>query len=146
MKGSPVLVFDSGVGGLPYLEAIRSLLPYERLEYLADSGHFPYGLKTREDGDMDTWLAKVRKHLLPHVDRLTFIITNNWNFHAVNELQKMGFLVARTERAGESPELVAMSGRARHIIAPAIRTVDYLGQKVKQEGGNKPTSASNSPA
>jgi len=96
-----------------------------------------YGLKTREDGDMDTWLAKVRKHLLPHVDRLTFIITNNWNFHAVNELQKMGFLVARTERAGESPELVAMSGRARHIIAPAIRTVDYLGQRIEQAGGDR---------
>ncbi|MBP7096276.1 MAG: glutamate racemase [Spirochaetia bacterium] len=49
MNRSPVLVFDSGVGGLPYLEAIRSLLPSERLEYLADSGHFPYGLKTREE-------------------------------------------------------------------------------------------------
>ncbi len=49
MNRSPVLVFDSGVGGLPYLEAIRSLLPSERLEYLADSGHFPYGLKTRKE-------------------------------------------------------------------------------------------------
>ena len=36
-------VFDSGVGGLSVLRAIRAALPHEDLVYVADSGHAPYG-------------------------------------------------------------------------------------------------------
>jgi glutamate racemase len=39
-------VFDSGVGGLSVLRAIRSALPNEDLVYVADSGHAPYGDQT----------------------------------------------------------------------------------------------------
>lgn len=39
-------VFDSGVGGLSILREIRSLLPQERLVYVADSAHLPYGTKS----------------------------------------------------------------------------------------------------
>lgn len=38
-------VFDSGVGGLSVLHHIRQTLPHERLIYVADSGHVPYGDK-----------------------------------------------------------------------------------------------------
>ena len=38
-------VFDSGVGGLSVLHHIRHALPDERLIYVADSGHVPYGDK-----------------------------------------------------------------------------------------------------
>ena len=38
-------VFDSGVGGLTVLHHIRQTLPNERLIYIADSGHVPYGDK-----------------------------------------------------------------------------------------------------
>ena len=38
-------VFDSGVGGLSVLRHIRDVLPKERLIYVADSGHVPYGDK-----------------------------------------------------------------------------------------------------
>lgn len=41
-------VFDSGVGGLSVLRHIRKVLPDERLIYVADSGHVPYGDKSRE--------------------------------------------------------------------------------------------------
>ncbi len=46
MRG-PVVVMDSGVGGLPYLEAARLLLPNTRFVYLADREGFPYGTKGR---------------------------------------------------------------------------------------------------
>jgi glutamate racemase len=39
----PIGVFDSGVGGLSVLRAIRAELPLEHLIYVADSGHAPYG-------------------------------------------------------------------------------------------------------
>jgi glutamate racemase len=43
MKGAPIGVFDSGVGGLSVLREIRNALPHENLLYVADSGHAPYG-------------------------------------------------------------------------------------------------------
>lgn len=36
-------VFDSGVGGLSVLNALRAELPQERFVYFADTGHAPYG-------------------------------------------------------------------------------------------------------
>jgi glutamate racemase len=41
-------VFDSGVGGLSVLRHVRQVLPNERLIYVADSGHVPYGDKSPE--------------------------------------------------------------------------------------------------
>ncbi|WP_020484478.1 glutamate racemase [Methylomonas sp. MK1] len=40
---APIGVFDSGVGGLSVLRAIRAELPREDLLYVADSGYAPYG-------------------------------------------------------------------------------------------------------
>jgi glutamate racemase len=36
-------VFDSGIGGLSVLKALRAELPREHFIYIADSGHAPYG-------------------------------------------------------------------------------------------------------
>ncbi len=36
-------MFDSGVGGLSVLRALRAEMPHERFVYVADSGHAPYG-------------------------------------------------------------------------------------------------------
>jgi glutamate racemase len=38
-------VFDSGIGGLSIVRALRQLLPHERFVYYADSLHAPYGEK-----------------------------------------------------------------------------------------------------
>ena len=40
---APVGVFDSGLGGLSVLRAIRQRLPGEDLLYVADAAHVPYG-------------------------------------------------------------------------------------------------------
>ncbi|AMO21768.1 glutamate racemase [Ramlibacter solisilvae] len=40
---APVGVFDSGVGGLSILRALRAELPREDYVYFADTGHAPYG-------------------------------------------------------------------------------------------------------
>ena len=43
----PIGVYDSGLGGLSVARAIRDALPGERLLYVADSAHVPYGEKPR---------------------------------------------------------------------------------------------------
>jgi glutamate racemase len=42
----PILVFDSGVGGLSVLRPIRALLPNAAFLYVADNAGYPYGLKS----------------------------------------------------------------------------------------------------
>lgn len=44
----PIGVFDSGVGGLTVLRALRRRLPHEDLLYLGDTARLPYGTKSRE--------------------------------------------------------------------------------------------------
>jgi glutamate racemase len=43
--GRPIGVFDSGVGGLSILRALRAELPREDFVYFSDAGHAPYGEK-----------------------------------------------------------------------------------------------------
>lgn len=40
---------DSGTGGLPYFAQLRSLAPGASCVYVADTLHFPYGEKTRDE-------------------------------------------------------------------------------------------------
>jgi glutamate racemase len=46
---SPILFFDSGVGGLSVLAPTRALLPAAPVVYAADSAAFPYGTKTEAE-------------------------------------------------------------------------------------------------
>jgi glutamate racemase len=51
----PIGVFDSGIGGLSVLAALRAALPHEHFIYYADAGYAPYG----ERGD-DFVIARSR--------------------------------------------------------------------------------------
>jgi glutamate racemase len=46
--GSPIGVFDSGVGGLTVLRALRDEMPAESFIYLGDTARLPYGTKSAE--------------------------------------------------------------------------------------------------
>ena len=46
MPARPLLVFDTGVGGLSVLAEIRKLLPTAPIVYVADRVGFPYGTKS----------------------------------------------------------------------------------------------------
>lgn len=42
-RAAPIGVFDSGIGGLSVLQALRTALPGEDFVYIADSAYTPYG-------------------------------------------------------------------------------------------------------
>lgn len=44
----PIGVFDSGIGGLTVLRALRSRLPRESMIYLGDTARLPYGTKSED--------------------------------------------------------------------------------------------------
>ncbi len=48
MKNRPIGIFDSGLGGLTVVRAIRKELPREKLAYFGDTARIPYGSKSRD--------------------------------------------------------------------------------------------------
>src|SRR5581483_7711458 len=58
---APIGIFDSGVGGLTVARAILDQLPHERVVYLGDTAHVPYGPKP---------IADVRAYALQCLDQL----------------------------------------------------------------------------
>ena len=46
---APLLLFDSGVGGLSVLRAVRAVLPTASVIYAADNGGLPYGPKSEAE-------------------------------------------------------------------------------------------------
>ena len=57
----PIGVFDSGVGGLSILKALRAELPHEDFVYVADNGHAPYG--ERDDAHVISRSRAITEHL-----------------------------------------------------------------------------------
>lgn len=63
MTERPIGVFDSGIGGLTVLRALRRRLPQESLIYLADTARLPYGSRTPAEiegfvAEILHWLAR----------------------------------------------------------------------------------------
>ena len=58
----PIGVFDSGIGGLSILQALRAELPAEDFVYVADSGHAPYG--ERDAAHVIGHSQAITRHLL----------------------------------------------------------------------------------
>lgn len=48
MNNAPIGIFDSGLGGLTILKALRRTLPHEKLIYFGDTANVPYGSKSKQ--------------------------------------------------------------------------------------------------
>ena len=84
---SPIGVFDSGVGGLSVLQALRHELPHERFIYLADSGNAPYGDEKGEAFVQERTLAIARWLLQRHDIKALVVACNTATAAAVERLR-----------------------------------------------------------
>ncbi|KPK63670.1 hypothetical protein AMJ83_05565 [candidate division WOR_3 bacterium SM23_42] len=48
MNNNPVGIFDSGIGGLTVVKAVKRILPHEDIIYLGDTARLPYGTKSTD--------------------------------------------------------------------------------------------------
>lgn len=75
MDARPILLFDSGVGGLSVLAAVRALLPQASLVYVADSAGFPYG--TKSEGEIAARVPALLGRLAERYDPRLVVIACN---------------------------------------------------------------------
>lgn len=85
MSSAPIGIFDSGVGGLSVLREIRRLLPGEDFIYYADSGHCPYGGKSREA--IQARAVAITDLLLARGAKLIVVACNTATIAAVEHLR-----------------------------------------------------------
>jgi glutamate racemase len=71
----PLLVFDTGVGGLSVLKEIRTLLPTAPIVYVADSAGFPYG--TKAPAEVAARVPALLGRLAERFDPLLIVIACN---------------------------------------------------------------------
>ena len=71
----PLLVFDSGIGGLSVLRAIRAALPKVRCLYVADDAAFPYG--AWEEAALSDRIVALTGELIAEHDPCAMVIACN---------------------------------------------------------------------
>jgi len=83
----PIGVFDSGVGGLSVLRALRARLPAETFIYVADSGHAPYGDQSPEF--VEARAAAVSRFLMAHNAKAMVIACNTASVLVAASLRRL---------------------------------------------------------
>lgn len=78
-------VFDSGVGGLSVLRAIRAQIPAQPVIYLADQAHVPYGPRPLEE--VRLFSQEVTRYLLNQGARLIVVACNTASAAALHHLR-----------------------------------------------------------
>lgn len=85
-SSSPIGIFDSGVGGLSVLRAIRSQMPEESVIYFGDQGHIPYGPRPMEQ--IRDFSEAITAFLLDHDAKLIVVACNTASAAALKYLRE----------------------------------------------------------
>jgi glutamate racemase len=83
----PIGIFDSGVGGLTVLKAIRERLPLEPTIYVADLLHFPYGPRYQEE--VRGFALDIVRYLESRDVKLVVIACNTATAAALNQAREL---------------------------------------------------------
>jgi len=73
-RSQPVGVFDSGLGGLTVLHECLVTMPHEDFVYFGDTGHFPYGGRSREE--LTAFSLEMAEQLLREGAKLIVVACN----------------------------------------------------------------------
>ncbi len=82
---SPIGVFDSGVGGIGTLAALRRELPREQFLFYGDTANAPYGTKSREE--VMGCVSRIMDHMLARDVKAVVIACNTATAVAAAELR-----------------------------------------------------------
>ena len=82
----PTGVFDSGLGGLSVLRAMRARMPAENMIYLGDQGHVPYG--ARSMAEIQKFSERITRFLLELNSKLIVVACNTASAAALTYLRQ----------------------------------------------------------
>lgn len=119
-------VFDSGVGGLTVVNAMRNFLPNEKIIYLGDTARVPYGSRSPET--VIRYSRENARFLMESGIKLLVVACNTASSLAISELKKRMpvNVIGVVEPGAEKAVNVTRSGRIGVIGTEAtIRSNSY---------------------
>ncbi len=119
MSQDPVGIFDSGVGGLSVLRALREQLPYENVVYLADQAHVPYG--PRPLAEVRAFSEGITRFLLRQTVKLIVVACNAASAAALHHLRQVfpGMVFVGMEPAVKPAAEQSRTRKAGVLATPA---------------------------
>jgi len=118
----PIGIFDSGVGGLTVLKALRERLPDESFVYLGDTARLPYG--TKSPTSILRYAKQATRHLQQRSIKLLVIACNTASAVALEDLQTelQPLPVIGVVHPGASAAVLARPS-GRHLVLATEATV-----------------------
>lgn len=122
----PIGVFDSGIGGLTVVHALRRLLPGEEIVYLGDTARVPYG--TKSHGTIERYTLQAGQILQRYDPKLLVIACNTASAHGLPALQAVspcpvvGVIDPGAEAAAKVAGPVAILGTLATVQSGAYET------------------------
>jgi glutamate racemase len=118
----PIGVFDSGVGGLTVLRALRRRLPAESTIYLGDTARLPYGTKSVES--VVRYATQATEHLVARGIKLLVIACNTASAVSLEPIRdRFGPLPVVGVVEPGAAAAVAASRQQRHLVLATESTV-----------------------
>jgi glutamate racemase len=87
MSDAPIGVFDSGLGGLTVVRAIRRRLPAESIVYVGDTARVPYGPKSPDT--VRRYAVQISEWLIEQGVKMVVVACNTATAHALTLLQDL---------------------------------------------------------
>lgn len=122
----PLGVFDSGIGGLTVVHALRRLLPGENIVYLGDTARVPYG--TKSHGTIERYTLQAGALLQRYDPKLLIIACNTASAHGLRALQAaspvpvVGVIEPGAEAASKAEGAVGIIGTIATVQSGAYET------------------------
>jgi glutamate racemase len=111
VRVGPIGVFDSGIGGLTVVAALRRALPHEQLIYLGDTARVPYGTKSPDV--VRRYTERCARFLIEQGAKLLVVACNTASAHGLHALEGQATPVVGVVRPGAM--LAASRSKTRRI-------------------------------
>ena len=118
MRDRPVLMFDSGIGGLTVLREARVLMPERRFVYVADDAAFPYGA-WEEDALRDRIVDLFGTLIAEHAPEIVVIACNTASTIVLDALRAA---FPETPFVGTVPAIKPAAERTRSGLVSVLGT------------------------
>lgn len=128
---NPIGVFDSGLGGLSVLAAIRKQLPGENLIYYGDSANAPYGEKTRLQ--VRQLSTRICDTLVDQGVKAIVVACNTATSAAINELRKRYDIPVVGMEPALKPAVEQTETGAIAVLATALTLRESKFQKLLEK-------------
>jgi glutamate racemase len=117
-SAAPVGIFDSGLGGLSVLRAVRAQLPAERIVYVADSRYAPYG--QRDDDFITDRTLAIGEWLVAQGAKVLVVACNTATAQSIAHVRERLPIPLVGVEPGIKPAALASKSRVAGVLATQV--------------------------